>query len=383
MQATDTTTATAATDSFAAANTPTNAFIRQRRQLALWLAALIALLLLSLTLAITLGPVRMAPQLAWQITAHEIGQQLNNLGLNFGGSGGDWTVAQQQIVWRVRLPRVLLAALAGAGLAVVGVAMQAMVRNPLADPYLLGVSSGASVGAVSVLAFGTLAFAGELALPLGAFGGALAACTTVYFLAHAHGRLLASRLILGGVAIAYCLGGVTSLIVLTTDQRELANSVLTWTLGSLAGTRWDELGLPALLLLAGVVLLLTQARSLNALLAGEETAMTLGVDTTRTRRWLFVLVSLVTGVLVALTGPIGFVGLIVPHVTRMLVGAEHRSVLPVAALVGAIFLVWVDVFSRISFAPAEVPVGVITSLLGGPFFVWMLCRKNARERLSL
>ena len=205
----------------------------------------------------------------------------------------------------------------------------------------------------------------------------------MYFLAHAQGRLLASRLILGGVAIAYCLGGVTSLIVLTADQRELANSVLTWTLGSLAGTRWDELGLPALLLLAGVVLLLTQARSLNALLAGEETAMTLGVDTTRTRRWLFVLVSLVTGVLVALTGPIGFVGLIVPHVTRMLVGAEHRSVLPVAALVGAIFLVWVDVFSRISFAPAEVPVGVITSLLGGPFFVWMLCRKNARERLSL
>ncbi|MGB6096606.1 MAG: iron ABC transporter permease [Comamonas thiooxydans] len=369
--------------SAASVSATANAFSAQRRQLALWLAALIALLLLSLTLAITLGPVRMAPQLAWQITVHEIGLQLNNLGLNFGASGGDWTVAQQQIVWRVRLPRVLLAALAGAGLAVVGVAMQAMVRNPLADPYLLGVSSGASVGAVSVLAFGTLAFAGELALPLGAFGGALAACTTVYFLAHAHGRLLASRLILGGVAIAYCLGGVTSLIVLTADQRELANSVLTWTLGSLAGTRWDELGLPALLLLAGVVLLLTQARSLNALLAGEETAMTLGVDTTRTRRWLFVLVSLVTGVLVALTGPIGFVGLIVPHVTRMLVGAEHRSVLPVAALVGAIFLVWVDVFSRISFAPAEVPVGVITSLLGGPFFVWMLCRKNARERLSL
>ena len=383
MQATDTTTATAATDSFAAANTPNNAFIRQRRQLALWLAALIALLLLSLTLAITLGPVRMAPQLAWQITAHEIGQQLNHLGLNYGGSGGDWTVAQQQIVWRVRLPRVLLAALAGAGLAVVGVAMQAMVRNPLADPYLLGVSSGASVGAVSVLAFGTLAFAGELALPLGAFGGALAACTTVYFLAHAQGRLQASRLILGGVAIAYFLSGTTSLIVLTADQHELANAVLNWTLGSLAGTRWDELGLPALLLLAGVALLLTQARSLNALLAGEETAMTLGVDTTRTRRRLFVLVSLVTGVLVALTGPIGFVGLIVPHVTRMLVGAEHRSVLPVAALVGAIFLVWVDVFSRISFAPAEVPVGVITSLLGGPFFVWMLCRKNARERLSL
>lgn len=354
----------------------TLAFALQRRRLSLWLAALLALLLLSLTLAITLGPVRISPQQAWLITAHEIGIRL---GLNL--QPGDWTSAQFQIVWRVRMPRVLLAALAGAGLALVGVAMQAMVRNPLADPYLLGVSSGASVGAVSVIAFGALAFAGELALPLGAFGGALAACMAVYFLAYANGRLLATRLILGGVAIAYCLGGVTSLIVLTADQRELANSVLTWTLGSLAGTRWDELGLPAALLVIGAALLLTQARSLNALLSGEESAATLGVDTTRTRRWLFVLVSLVTGVLVALTGPIGFVGLIVPHVTRMLVGAEHRSVLPVAALLGAIFLVWVDVFSRITFAPAEVPVGVITSLLGGPFFVWMLCRKNARERL--
>ena len=355
----------------------TLAFALQRRRLSLWLAALLALLLVSLTLAITLGPVRMSPQQAWLITAHEIGVRL---GLNL--QPGDWTSAQFQIVWRVRMPRVLLAALAGAGLALVGVAMQAMVRNPLADPYLLGVSSGASVGAVSVIAFGALAFAGDLALSLGAFGGALAACMAVYFLAYANGRLLASRLILGGVAIAYCLGGVTSLIVLTADQRELANSVLTWTLGSLAGTRWDELGLPAALLAIGAALLLTQARALNALLSGEESAATLGVDSTRTRRWLFVLVSLVTGVLVALTGPIGFVGLIVPHVTRMLVGAEHRSVLPVAALLGAIFLVWVDVFSRITFAPAEVPVGVITSLLGGPFFVWMLCRKNARERLA-
>ncbi|MEG0414194.1 MAG: iron ABC transporter permease [Comamonas sp.] len=354
----------------------TLAFALQRRQLALWLTALLAALLVSLTLAITLGPVRIAPQQAWLITAHEIG---SFLGMDL--QPGDWSTAQFQIVWRVRMPRVLLAALVGAGLALVGVAMQAMVRNPLADPYLLGVSSGASVGAVSVLAFGALAFAGDLALPLGAFGGALTACVAVYFLAYANGRLLATRLILGGVAIAYCLGGVTSLIVLTADQRELANSILTWTLGSLAGTRWDELGLPAALLVVGAALLLTQARALNALLSGEESAATLGVDTTRTRRWLFVLVSLVTGVLVALTGPIGFVGLIVPHITRMLVGAEHRRVLPVAALVGAIFLVWVDVFSRIAFAPAEVPVGVITSLLGGPFFVWMLCRKNARERL--
>mgnify|MGYP000458603808 CR=1 FL=1 len=152
----------------------TQMFVQQRHQLKLWLAMLTAVLLLSLTLAITLGPVRIAPGQAWQITAYELGQ---HLGLDW--PSGNWSSAQYQIVWRVRLPRVLLAALTGAGLALVGVAMQAMVRNPLADPYLLGVSSGASVGAVSVLAFGALAFAGELALPLGAFSGALLACAAV------------------------------------------------------------------------------------------------------------------------------------------------------------------------------------------------------------
>jgi len=353
------------------------AFRRQRRHLAAWLAALFVLLALSLTLAIVLGPVRIAPQQVWAITAHEIGQRL---GLEW--SAGGWDLSQQQIVWRVRLPRVLLAALAGAGLSLVGVAMQAMVRNPLADPYLLGVSSGASVGAVSVLTFGALAFAGGYALPLGAFCGALAACVVVYGLAHSGGRIVAARLILSGVAIAYCMGGVTSLIVLTAGQRDLADAVLTWTMGSLAGTKWHELGLPAVLVLAGMATLLTQARTLNALLTGEDAAATLGVDTTRTRRALFVLVSLVTGTLVALAGPIGFVGLVVPHLTRMLVGTEHRRVLPASALVGAIFLVWADTLARTAFAPTELPVGVVTSLVGGPFFVWMLWRKGLERRCT-
>ena len=186
---------------------------RPRHRLESWLLALLVILLISLTCSIALGPVYVTPLQAWKIAVHEIG-------LAAGGNWapGDWSSAQFQIVWRVRTPRTLLAALAGAGLALVGVAMQAMVRNPLADPYLLGVSSGASVGAVSVIAFGALAFAGELALPLGAFGGALAACTAVYFLAYANGRLQASRLILGGVAIAYCLGGITSLPVAVAIQ---------------------------------------------------------------------------------------------------------------------------------------------------------------------
>ena len=163
------------------------------------------------------------------------------------------TPQHQQIVWLIRMPRVLLAALVGAGLAVVGTIMQAMVRNPLADPYLLGVSSGASVGAVAVLAFGALASAGMYALTAGAFAGALAATLAVYLLARSQGRIHASRLILGGVAIGYVLAGVTSLITLSSGQRDLANALLTWTLGSLAGTQWEELGIPAAVLAAGML----------------------------------------------------------------------------------------------------------------------------------
>ncbi|HMM46668.1 MAG TPA: iron ABC transporter permease [Thiobacillaceae bacterium] len=356
--------------SFTVASAPP-LFMAQYQRTLLLLAALAGLLLLSLTLSITLGPVDISAATVWQITLHKLAA-LAGLDL----MRGDWTAAQYNIVWLIRLPRVLLAALVGAGLAVVGVTMQAMVRNPLADPYLLGVSSGASMGAVCVLAYSMLGFAGGYALPLGAFSGALVACVAVYLLAHSDGRLLAPRLILGGVAIGYCLSGVTSLITLTAGERELANSVLTWTLGSLAGTQWPDLGLPAIVILAGSLWLALQARALNALLSGDETAITLGVDTTRMRRILFLVVSVLTGVIVAVSGAIGFVGLMIPHVTRMLVGSEHRRVLPVSMLIGAIFLVWVDVFARVSFAPAEVPVGIFTALLGGPFFVWLLYRQR-------
>jgi len=339
----------------------------------LLMAVLTAVLLASITLSVTLGPVDISNTMVWRIALHEA---LRLCGVET--SAGEWNVAQYNIVWLIRFPRVLLAVLVGGALAVVGVTMQAMVRNPLADPYLLGVSSGASVGAVSVIAWGVFSFAGGYALPLGAFLGALASCVLVYMLAHANGRLLAPRLILAGVAIGYFLSGVTSLIMMTADQRELARSVLAWMLGNMAGTQWSDLGLPALALFIGVSWLLLQSRALDVLLLGEETANTLGVDTTLTRRTLFLIVSLLTGIMVAVSGAIGFIGLMIPHIVRMLTGSAHRRVLPLSALVGAIFLVWVDVVARMAFAPVEVPVGIITALLGGPFFVWLLCRQNRR-----
>lgn len=342
----------------------------RRWPIALWCAVLATILATAVTFAITWGTVSIQPATVWRIAAAQL---LQAAGIEHAVQTS-WSVQQFQIVWLIRMPRVLLAALVGAGLAVVGVIMQAMVRNPLADPYLLGVSSGASVGAVSVLAYGTLAMAGSYALTAGAFGGALVATVVVYALAQVQGRIHATRLILSGVAVGYVLVGLTSLITLTSGQRELAAALMTWTLGTLAGTEWKELGLPALVLAASLAWLLLQARTLNALGSGEETAVTLGVNTHGLRRRLFIVVSLLTGTMVAVSGAIGFIGLVIPHITRMLVGTNHRRVLPVAALGGAIFLVLVDLLARTWLAPTEIPAGVVTSLIGGPFFVWMLLR---------
>lgn len=347
-------------------------------QLRFWLllAGLAALLLVSMTLGITLGPVDVPVDAVWRIAVSELLNVVSDLtSLNFSqwvGIEEDWSQAQFNIIWLIRFPRVLLGVFVGAGLAVVGVTMQALVRNPLADPYILGISSGASLGAVAVLAFGVFAFAGVYAISLGAFLGSLLTFVIVFLLAQSNGRLVPTRLILSGVAVAYFFSGLTSFMTLTSDQRELARAVLAWLLGSLAGTDWAELTLPAAVLVGGSLYLVLQARLLNALIVGDETAATLGVDLTRFRRQLFLMVSLVTGTMVAVSGAIGFVGLMIPHIVRLLVGTDHRRVLPVSIFVGSTFLIWVDVIARIAFDPVELPVGVITALLGGPFFLWLL-----------
>lgn len=349
---------------------------RDQRRFWLLLAGLAVLLFISVTLGVTLGPVEIPAHIVWRIAAAEtlrwIGEVTSLPVTRWITIEPDWTTAQLNIVWLIRFPRVLLGLFVGAALAVVGVTMQALVRNPLADPYILGISSGASVGAVSVLAFGVFAFAGVYALSFGAFFGALLTFFIVFLMAQRHGRILPTRLVLSGVAVAYFFSGLSSFITLTSDNRELARAVLAWLLGSLAGTDWTELMLPVVVLTIGSLALTLQARSLNALIVGDETAATLGVDTTRFRRQLFVTVSLITGTMVAVSGAIGFIGLIIPHVVRLLVGTDHRRVLPIAIFVGGIFLIWVDIIARTAFAPTELPVGVITSLLGGPFFLWML-----------
>ncbi len=284
-----------------------------------------------------------------------------------------------QIIWFIRFPRSLLAILVGTGLSVVGVTMQALVLNPLADPYILGVSSGASVGAVSVILFGVFSSFGIYAVSFGAFVGAVLSSAIVFFLALRQGRISPTRLILAGVAMSYLFSAITSFLTLKSGTGEAARRVLFWLLGGLSGTKWSDLTLPLISLVLGLAYLLLRVRSLNTLLMGEETATTLGTDIDQFRKQLFLVTSLLTGVIVAVSGAIGFVGLMIPHIVRLLVGSDHRRVLPVSILVGGIFLILSDILARILIAPEELPVGIITALFGAPFFLWMLQNRGGEK----
>ncbi|WP_093613695.1 FecCD family ABC transporter permease [Streptomyces indicus] len=327
-------------------------------------AVLAGALVVAVVAGLALGPVRIAP-----------GEVVRIL------TGGAEPGPLRTIVLDVRLPRVLLGAVIGAGLAVIGTVLQALVRNPLADPFLLGVSSGASAGAVLVIVLGIGGgVAMTVTVPAAAFAGAMASLALVYVLARGRsGAMTGARLVLAGVAVAYILSALTSLLLVTSADANHIQEVLYWTLGGLGSARWHMLALPAATLLIGTLVLVTLARPLDLLLAGEEGATVLGLDTGRFRAAVFVLTSLLTGAAVAYSGAIGFVGLMVPHAARMVVGAGHRRLLPVAALGGALFLVVADLAARTVAAPQDIPVGVLTALTGGPFFLWLLHRGRSAE----
>ncbi|HWV10160.1 MAG TPA: iron ABC transporter permease, partial [Pseudomonas sp.] len=249
----------------------------------------------------------------------------------------------------------------------------AVTRNPLADPHLLGVSSGAALGAVLVVMY-LGEFLGVFSLPLAAFIGAAGSMLLVLAVARRSGRLESDRLLLAGVAVSFVLMALVNLLLYTGDHHAAA-SVVFWMLGGLGAARWDVIWLPAICVLLGLCALLVMARGLNALMSGEQTAVSLGFSGKQLRLQAFICTSLLTGVLVSLSGAIGFVGLMVPHMARSLVGAEHRRLLPVAALLGALFLVWVDVAARTLIAPEDLPIGIATAAIGGLFFVMLLRRR--------
>ncbi|WP_301252337.1 FecCD family ABC transporter permease [Streptomyces somaliensis] len=340
--------------------------LASRTGLAAVCALLLVVLLVSVVVAIGLGSAVIAPGR----TAHYLWAALSG-----GGITAD-EVTTYQIVWQIRTPRVLLAALVGAGLSAIGVAIQAMVRNALADPFVLGVSSGASVGAVGVTVTGGLAALGVYAVSAGAFLGALVASLLVYAASSSRGTLSPLRLVLTGVAMSLGFQAVMSVIIYFAPNSEATSMVLYWTMGGFGAATWGALPVVSAVVLFGLVVLHRYGRALDVLALGDETAASLGVDPDRHRKGLLVLVSLVTGVMVAVSGAIAFVGLVMPHVVRMVVGAVHARVLVVAPLAGAIFMVWVDLVSRTLVAPRELPLGVITALVGVPVFIVLMRRRG-------
>lgn len=282
------------------------------------------------------------------------------------------------ILLQVRLPRVFLGFLVGVCLASVGVALQALLRNPLADPYVLGVSSGAALGvAVAVLfGIGTTVLAFSL-LPVCGFLGGLVALLVVYRMAATYDRLPIHSVLLAGVILNAIF---SALIMFITSIMEPNRSfgMMAWLMGSLTAPAYPALAALSVYLLAGLFLLFKQVRVLNILALGEEPARSLGIDTERAKRVIFLVSALLTGAVVSVSGMIGFIGMIIPHAVRLVIGADHRLLLPASALVGGIFLMVADTMARTFFVPSEVPVGIITALAGGPFFVYLLVWRKDR-----
>ncbi len=332
------------------------------RRAALWAAVLAASLLASGVIAVGVGTV----PIPWHDTVHYLSAFLT------GGTIDAADATRYRIVADTRLPRVLLAMVVGAGLSLVGVAVQAMVRNALADPFVLGISSGAAVGASSVILFGAFAVLGAAAVSFAAFAGALVATVLVYAAARTAQGLSPLRLVLTGTAMAYGFSAITTVMIFVSPRGEDAKSVMFWLLGSLAPAQWSSLPVVACVTAAGGLLLALWSTRLNALVMGDDVASGLGLDAARFRVHLFVVCAAMTGTIVAVVGAIGFVGLVVPHVTRMLVGADHRRVLLVAPLLAALFMVWADVFARVVVAPQELPIGAITAFVGVPLFVFLM-----------
>jgi len=348
----------------AASGDPLGLRARARRS-TLLLTVLTGLVALSLLLCVGIGPVPLSPALTLQVIAHHLGLPVPVPA----------EAAAEAIVWSIRVPRVLMGAAVGACLAISGAALQAMVRNLLADPYILGVSGGASTGAAAAILFGAGAALGEYAQSVLAFAGALAAALLVFVIARSNGRVTSLRLLLSGVAVGYALSAVTSLLIFSSDSAEGSRSVMFWMLGSLSLGRWDAfLAIALVAAVLGTVVLTARAPLLDALATGDGIAHSLGISPDRARIGLLAIVSLCTAAAVAGAGAIGFVGLVIPHLARRLVGSRHRVAIPASALLGAGFLVWADVVARLVMAPRELPIGVITAAVGAPFLLILIRR---------
>lgn len=339
------------------------------------LSVLFLLLLLSIVITLLIGAVPLPWSNVREAFLHLMQTQTT----------GDEPMAAV-ILWQIRLPRVLLAALVGASLGVSGAAMQGLFRNPLADPGLIGVSAGAALGASIAIVLGSawlnslLPILQAWSVAMGAFIGSMVVTFFVYRLASSHGKTEVATLLLAGVAIQAMAGAAIGLLTYIANDTQLRDLTF-WSMGSLGGAKWQQLQLLALVLLPCCLLLMLCGRSLNALLLGEYEAGHLGIKVERIKVYLVILTALAVGVAVSATGMIGFIGLVVPHLIRLAFGANHYLLLPASALLGAVLLLWADTLARTIVSPAELPIGILTAILGAPFFLYLLMQQRGRFKL--
>ena len=298
-------------------------------------------------------------------------------------AAGAMSARDRIIVFDIRLPRALLGFLIGAALAVSGAVMQGLFRNPLADPGLIGVSSGASLGAVTVIVLGTsmvapvVAMFGSFALPLAAFAGGLVSTVILYRVATQGGQTSVATMLLAGIALGALAMALTGILIFMADDKQLRDLTF-WSMGSLAGATWAKIATAGPIMAASLLLMPFLARGLNAMALGEAAAFHMGVPVQRLKNVAIVGVAAATGAAVAVSGGIGFVGIVVPHLLRLAIGPDHRALLPASALLGGTLLIGADMLARTVVAPAELPIGIITAAVGGPFFLWILLRNRAR-----
>lgn len=324
---------------------------------------LLAILIISIVISVSVGTVNISISEILEILRKNV----------FGSEAFLVSAAHNDIIWSIRMPRILLAGVVGIGLALCGAVMQASVQNPLAEPFIMGIASGASLGAVTAVFVGGII---GRALPFGimgfAFAGAVLATWAVLHLASGSNRVTTVKLVLAGAVIsALCTAGA-NFIIYVAQNTEGIQTVTFWSMGSLAGAKWSNIWISVITVGAAAAYFLTQIRTLNALLLGEEAAITLGIDVQRYRRRFMIIISLVTGILVSQCGVIGFVGLVIPHMTRIFVGTTHERLLPTVLLIGAIFLILCDVVSRTLLPQGDLPIGIITALTGAPLFMHLL-----------
>lgn len=332
-------------------------------------AVMLVILLFSIGAASTLGSADISIMDSFRVVGSRLPAFKGSISTEGISSAAD------SIIWNVRLPRVLLGVLVGAALSISGGAFQGLLKNPMSDPYILGISSGAALGAtIAIITKLDFEIAGFSGISAAAFLGALIAVTFVYNIGRIKNQVPVTTLLLAGVAVGQFLTAVMSFLMVIFNKD--MTKIIYWTLGSLAGKGWTPVTALAIPVLLGILLLSYFSRDINIMLTGEESAKSLGVNVERTKLYVLLIGTFLTSTVVSVSGIIGFVGLIIPHMARLITGPDHRILLPISAIGGGIFMIFADTVARIAISPVEIPVGIITALFGGPFFIFLLRSKK-------